>query len=148
MASPGVFADLDLPPNRLVIMHKDLIFDKIEALIEAYAEVKKKGSLFEEYPLLDGEDVEQWMERVAPIWAESNKKVEGESQDAYLKRIYKMKADKPKRVKETIKAIAKVFDQAEKITSDDAFDKTSYFDCKNFVLKVFNALDLSVADFE
>ena len=140
-------AEVALGERRVVVDTKDLIWSKMELLAEEYASVKKQHSLFAQFPINDDETVEEWSERVSPLLLEENKKKDGEDSETYMKRVYSLKLDKQKLVKDTVAMIATVFGQGEKICSG-SFDRSSYPECKSFIIAVFEAVDLSTRDFE
>lgn len=140
-------AEVALGPNRLVVEMKHLVFKNINKLAHGYADVKLKHSVFNQYPLLEDETIEQWTERVLPLLAQENAKKDEESASDYMGRIYKLKMDKNELIKDTIKLVADICGQADKV-SDEVIDETPYPLLKAFLLDVFEASDLSVKDFE
>lgn len=138
--------DLSLGSNRLVVMREQLTWDALENIASAYAEVKQKHSIFGQYPMADNETVEDWATRVDATINEGNKKKDDETYNEYLKRAMTRKLDKQELVKDTIRALAKIFGQEEKVT-DEGFKASSYPECKDFLITVFEAVDLSTVDF-
>lgn len=140
-------AELNLGKDRLVVETKHLVFDNIELLAHGYAEIKEAHSLFAEYPMLEDETTEQWQERVLPLLADETSRKDGESQKEYLNRIYAQKLDRHKLIFDVISLVAEVCGQKEKATQDN-FKKSSYPECKSFLVSVFSSCDLSTRDFE
>lgn len=140
-------AEVALGENRLVVNTKDLVFDAVEAIVEGYADVKKSHSAFAQYPMQEGESMEDWSERAFKAMQDEAKREDGEKVEDYLKRIYSLSTDKHKLVFDTIEMLAKVFKQDGKVTKESC-KKANYPEAKAFVVAVFRAADLSTRDFE
>lgn len=132
---------------RIVINVNQLTFERMEFLASGMADVKQKHSLFAKYPMEDDEDVDAWAERILPLMDAENKKLDSETKEEYVKRVYSLRLDKQTLVKDTVAMIAKVFDQEGKV-DPEGFKKASYPAVKEFVISVLDAVDLSTKDFE
>lgn len=132
---------------RIVVNVNQLTFEKMEFLASGMADVKQKHSLFAKYPMEDDEDVDAWAERILPLMDAENKKLDTETKEEYVKRVYSLRLDKQVLVKDTVAMIAKVFDQESKV-DEEGFKKASYPAVKEFVISVLDAVDLSTKDFE
>ena len=132
---------------RVVVNVNQLTFEKMEALASGMADVKQKHSLFAKYPMEDDEDVDAWAERILPLMDAENKKLDTETKEEYVKRVYSLRLDKQTLVKDTVAMIAKVFGQGDKVDSD-GFKQASYPAVKEFVISVLDSVDLSTKDFE
>ena len=132
---------------RIVVNVNQLTFEKMEFLASGMADVKQKHSLFAKYPMEDDEDVDAWAERILPLMDAENKKLDTETKEEYVKRVYSLRLDKQVLVKDTVAMIAKVFDQEGKV-DPEGFKKASYPAVKEFVISVLDAVDLSTKDFE
>lgn len=132
---------------RIVVNVNQLTFERMEFLASGMADVKQKHSLFAKYPMEDDEDVDAWAERILPLMDAENKKLDTETKEEYVKRVYSLRLDKQTLVKDTVAMIAKVFDQEGKV-DPEGFKKASYPAVKEFVISVLDAVDLSTKDFE
>jgi len=132
---------------RIVVNVNQLTFERMEFLASGMADVKQKHSLFAKYPMEDDEDVDAWAERILPLMDAENKKLDTETKEEYVKRVYSLRLDKQTLVKDTVGMIAKVFDQEGKV-DPEGFKKASYPAVKEFVISVLDAVDLSTKDFE
>ena len=132
---------------RLVVTLDQLTFGRMEKIAEGMSEVKQKHSLFAKFPMEDNEDVDAWAERILPLMDAENKKLDTETKEEYVKRVYSLRLDKQTLVKDTVSMIAKVFDQESKV-DEEGFKKASYPAVKEFVISVLDAVDLSTKDFE
>lgn len=132
---------------RIVVNVNQLTFEKMEFLASGMADVKQKHSLFAKYPMEDDEDVDAWAERILPLMDAENKKLDTETKEEYVKRVYSLRLDKQTLVKDTVAMIAKVFGQGDKVDSD-GFKQASYPAVKEFVISVLDSVDLSTKDFE
>ena len=132
---------------RLVVTLDQLTFGRMEKIAEGMSEVKQKHSLFAKFPMEDNEDVDAWAERILPLMDAENKKLDTETKEEYVKRVYSLRLDKQTLVKDTVTMLAKVFDQESKV-DEEGFKKASYPAVKEFVISVLDAVDLSTKDFE
>lgn len=132
---------------RIVVNVNQLTFERMEFLASGMADVKQKHSLFAKYPMEDDEDVDAWAERILPLMDAENKKLDTETKEEYVKRVYSLRLDKQTLVKDTVAMIAKVFDQEGKV-DPEGFKKASYPAVKEFVISVLDSVDLSTKDFE
>lgn len=132
---------------RIVVNVNQLTFERMEFLASGMSDVKQKHSLFAKYPMEDDEDVDAWAERILPLMDAENKKLDTETKEEYVKRVYSLRLDKQVLVKDTVAMIAKVFGQGDKVDSD-GFKQASYPAVKEFVISVLDSVDLSTKDFE
>jgi len=133
-------AEVSLGENRLVVDRKDLTFDNLEVLGREYAQAKIDLSLYSKYPIGEDESLADWAERVYPLLQEDNKKKDDEGKEDFLVRIYGTNMDKHELVFRLLQSIASICKQSEKVTKE-AFKKSSYPDCKEFIATVFKAAD-------
>lgn len=132
---------------RITVTIKDLTWANMEKIAEGMSEVKQKHSLFAKFPMEDDEDVDAWAERILPLMDAENKKLDTETKEEYVKRVYSLRLDKQTLVKDTVSMLAKVFGQGEKV-DELGLKNASYPAIKAFIVDVFSALDLSTKDFE
>ena len=138
---------LELPPGFIVIDVDKIEPDQMDEISDMLGEVKFQNSVYHEFPMLDGESDEEWQERITPLWLESKSKKKDESIEEYLRRSFKTSNAKKKILFDTLKGLAGVFGQADKVT-EKAFGQSSYVMCKRFVIDVLKAIDFPTSDFE
>lgn len=138
---------LELGSSSLIIDSKKISPNKMDEISEALSDVKLKNSIFYKYPLEESETLEQWHERVTPLMKEEAAKRDDEDGGEYLKRVLYKQESKKQVLFDTLQALAKIFNQSDKVTME-AFNNTSYMDMKKFVVDVLKACDLPTVDFE
>jgi hypothetical protein len=140
--------EVSMGTERLVVESKQILFEKIEALVEGLGAIKQANSPFTKYPMQDDETTEQWYERVLPkLMEDESARLDGETTEAYVKRLHTPKLDTHKNCLATLQLIGRVFDQAYKVT-DANFSKTSFPDAMEFIVKVFKACRVSTQGYE
>lgn len=140
--------ELAVGPSRLVVDDKDILFEKINLMIEKLGEINLKHSLFAKYPMEDDETTETWYDRILPLMIEDEgAKKEDESTADYVKRIHTQKNVNADKFYDTLLAIAQVFGQEAKVTPE-AFQKTSAPLAQDFIVEVLKKCKLATKGYE
>lgn len=134
--------------QRLVVNPDNITLRKVKELADALVELKRKHSLLTKFPLNDKESLEEWSERIAPLLVEENKRKKNEKSDEYINRLYKTDLDKQELVLDTLKLIAKSFDNQESKITPENSDQISYVSAKRFIKDLFTLCDLDASAFE
>lgn len=127
---------------RIVVNTDKILWDTIQMLDDELAQVKKKHSLFAEYPMEEGEDQDTWYERISPILAEKNKKKKKESNEQYLVRLFKSDMTKQDYVVDALKAIAKTFEGQDSKLDEETLKSLPYVKTKEFIKEVLSLCDI------
>lgn len=148
MAKGRLFAELPLGEARIVVMKEDLVVELMEALAYDWEDLKYKSSPFFKYPLNENETNQEWYDRVLPQILEEGNRQEGESVEDYMKRTFSLRKDRASTLKDVVTAIAKATAQESKVENPDVFKKMNLVDAREFCVKVFDALGLSIKELE
>lgn len=139
--------EVALGTERLVVNTDKITYPKVIELSDELSQLKKKYSLFSEYPMEEGETVDSWYERVAPLLDEKNKKKTKESAEDYINRIFKADLQKQELVIDGLRAIAKVFDNQDSKLTEEAIAVLPYVKAKNFIKQILEICDLEFGAF-
>jgi hypothetical protein len=135
--------NLAIDTNRISILKRDELASRL-------SDLKVKNSLFNDYPLEEGESLEDWQTRIAPELVAKDARKDGEGSDAYVKRVI-LDKDSSKFTKglvfDTLQLLGELFDNKDKVTQD-AFNNTSYVASKAYIKDILDPLDIDTKSFE
>lgn len=130
----------------LVVSTDQIKMKVIRSLASGLTEIKKKHSLYTEYPLKDKETTEQWEERVGAALVEKQKRKDGEDFDEYLTRRLAPDLSNHEVLAEVLLLIAQVF--AQDRVNEEFVDTVCYPAAKALIKEVLMLCDLSTKGFE
>lgn len=135
--------ELNLAGKRLVVDTAKLTGRKYEQLGNEFVAVKKNYTIQGRFPPEKDETEEDYKKRVVKLLEEEQGKREDESLQEYIERVEKPNLDNYKIQCDAVKAIARCFDQEDRVNNDEVFLDTSYVEMKEFIKKVLNLMDLN-----
>lgn len=137
---------LPIGERRLVVKLDDYSLMRAMVLSEKVAEIRKNHSIFVKYPMDEGETREKWRERVEPLLENEQMRVDGESEQDHLKRLFNVKPDAHQMALEIINAIAETF--GAKPFSEQELNNANWIAVKQFIYDVLSMGDIAADDFK
>lgn len=140
-----VIGPVELGNTRLKVDCNEYTFEKVQSLLEAVSDIRRRHSIFAKYPMDEEETREKWRERVEPLIEKDLTRKEGEALQDHLKRVFETKSDTHDMAYEIIKAICETFALRE--VNEDDFKKANWIELKTFIFNVLNSGDIPADDF-
>ena len=136
---------VEIGTQKLLLNCNEFTFNKVEALREAVAQIRREHSIFSKYPMEEGEKRELWKVRVEPIMEADMTRKEGETPLEHLKRMFELKSDSHEMAPQILSTICETFGLRE-VSAED-FKKANWLEVKSFIYDTLNVVDISCDDF-
>lgn len=129
----------------LIVNCNDYSYEKVDALREKVADIRRSSSIFSKYPMEESESREKWKTRVEPQMESDMTRKDGESVADHMKRMFELKSETQEIAPQILSAVCETFNL--RTPADEDFKKSNWLDVKQFIYNVLSLGDIPCDDF-